>query len=125
VPNRVQRAAVATWFDGRFPACSPALLNPHRVLVSNMQQPSDLSGSDDEAPEEVALSVGKSQATVRHNQERASQAEHVQHLNSRHKRRRSSESEALSEAAPKTSEHKADVDQDALPDEVIEALTST
>lgn len=89
-----------------------------------MQQPSDPSGSDDEAPEEVALSVGKSQATVRRNQERASQAEHVQHLSSRHKRRRGSESEAVSEAAPKTTKHKADLDQDALPDEVIEALTS-
>ncbi len=90
-----------------------------------MQQPSDPSGSDDEAPEEMALSVGKSQATVRRKQERASQAEHLQHLSSRHKRRRDSEGEALSEAAPKVSEHKADVDHDALPDEVIEALTST
>ncbi|KAA6426374.1 MAG: hypothetical protein FRX49_03485 [Trebouxia sp. A1-2] len=89
-----------------------------------MQQPSDASGSEDEAPEEVALSVGKSQATVRRNQERAIQAEHVQHLDARHKRRRGSESEVLSEAAPKTSEHKADLDQDALPDEIIEALTS-
>ncbi len=90
-----------------------------------MQKPSYPSGSDDEAPEEVALSVGKRQATVRRKQERASQAEHLQHLNSRHKRRRGSEGETISEAAPTTSEHKADVDQDALPDEVIEALTST
>ncbi|DBA83912.1 hypothetical protein WJX77_000926 [Trebouxia sp. C0004] len=89
-----------------------------------MQQPSDLSGTDDEAPEEVALSVGKSQATVRRDQERL-QAEHAQHFNSRHKRKRGSESEALSEAAPERSEHKAALDQDALPDEVIEALTST
>lgn len=102
----------------------PGLPDRYTVLLGNMQQPSDPSGSDDEAPEEVALSVGKSQATVRRNQERASQAEHVQHLSSRHKRRRGSEGETLSEAAPDTSEHRAEVDQDALPDEVIEALTS-
>lgn len=86
-----------------------------------MQQPSVLSGSDDEAPEELALSVGKSQASTRRQQERASRAEHIQQL--RHKRKRTSEEEPQT-GAHEEAQHQPEPDLDALPDDVIEALMS-
>ena len=88
-----------------------------------MQQPSVSSGSDDEAPEELALSLGKSQASKRRHQERARRAEHIQQLNSRHKRKRTSEHEPQA-GAHEEHEHQPEPDLDTLPDDVIEALMS-
>ena len=90
----------------------------------------EISSSDDDAPEEVALSVGKSQATTRRKQERASEAEHRQLLTSRRKRKRSSEATAQLGDLPQTSKagsHRFDAgqaEQDELPEDVIKALTS-
>ncbi len=92
-----------------------------------MQQASDVSSADDEAPEEVALSVGKSQAATRRKQERASEAEHRQNKTSRHRNRRASDTEAQlgsTSQAPVSEAEAEQAEQDALPEDVIEALTS-
>lgn len=79
------------------------------------------TSSDDEAPEEVALSVGKAQASSRRKRERTSQIEQRQ-LAKQGKKRQSRETSSTpqSAAAPATISFEAD-DGD-LPDEVIESL---
>lgn len=85
-----------------------------------------MSDPDDEAPEELALSVGKKQAATLRHQERASEVQQKELRGSRHKRSRTSEPGSQPTDLPKAKEAgAAQPVQDALPDDVIEALTSS
>lgn len=84
-----------------------------------MTEACDSSG--DEAPEEVTLSLSKSQATSRRKQERAIQAEQRLLVKVGNKKKRRENSQTLQEAAtPATTLPESDGDE--LPDELIETL---
>lgn len=87
-----------------------------------------MSSSDDDAPEEIALSAGKSQAATLRSQEHAQQK---QRSTSQRKRRRASEVESNAAnpssqigASAQSGSPETGPDLGAVPDEVIEALTA-
>ena len=80
-----------------------------------------MSSSDDEAPEEIALSVGKSRAETLRQQEHVQQK---QHSALRRKRRRTDDEGSPTPAAQSESTFESEADLDAVPDDIIEALTA-
>lgn len=82
-----------------------------------------MSVSDDEAPEEIGLSTGKSQAARIRSQE---QAQRKQQSLSNKKRRRNSDNNSLASGLIQQTGKPAEEEsqQDCVPDEVIEALTA-
>ena len=81
-----------------------------------------MSASDDEAPEEIALSTGRSQAATLRSQE---QAQRKQQSASKRKRKTNDNGSNASESVHQTQTPLEDQAQlDYVPDEVIEALTA-
>lgn len=82
-----------------------------------------MSSSDNEAPEEIALSLGKSQAETLRSQE---QAQQKQHSHSKRKKRRTDDNTigATASIQQTNSPREGKADMDSVPDEVIEALTA-
>ena len=84
-----------------------------------------MSTSDDEAPEEIALSIGKSQAATLRTQEQAQQKQQ----SAQRKRKRSDtgyphESVQQTETSDASGVHSDEAQLDCVPDEVIEAVTA-
>ena len=82
-----------------------------------------MSASDDEAPEEITLSTGRSQVATLRSQE---QAQRKQQSTTKRKRKRNNAPESAQQAeTPVASGVSEDEPQlDYVPDEVIEALTA-
>ena len=80
--------------------------------------------SSDEAPEEVALSVGKSQETTRRKRERASQTQQ-RHLVKRGNKRQHRESSDIPQSGAIPSADSSEAQDDDLPAEVIESLAQS
>lgn len=85
-----------------------------------------MSTSDDEAPEEIALSIGKSQAATLRSQE---QAQQKQQSAAKRKRKRSDtgyphKSVQQTETSDASGVHSDEAQLDCVPDEVIEAVTA-
>ena len=83
-----------------------------------------MSLSDDEAPEEIALSTGRSQAAALRSRE---QAQRRQQSVSKSKRKRSGDDESLARGLIQQTGVPVEEQpqQDCVPDEVIAALTAT
>lgn len=80
-----------------------------------------MSTSEDEAPEEIALSTGKSQAATLRSQE---QAQQKQQSAAKRKRKRNDSGVQQNETSVASGVNGDEVQLDYVPDEVIEAVTA-